>query len=739
MKNWIVLVSQGKRLKYFIGKNALLLLVCSISFVQICLPFMQGRVYASFDILETMIPTRLYYSIALENGEIGLWNPFLFRGYDHIGIAETGSYHPVHYILYRFLPVYIAIAFEILISFPLAFLGMLLLLRSCYRLSITASLAGAGVFSLSSFFMAHFGQAHMVSIYAHLPWVIYAIELCFGDRRNLLGASFLAFLYGSMLLLCHPQMPWLVSFASAGVILYRLCNIKSAAQRNTGFALTCAGIGAGVLIGMIQLIPIITGLSRSDRGDLSALQRNNFSLHPLNLLPNFSPAIFADKTIGDWIYSADNSRIFINSISEFSAYFGVALLTLIFSGLVVFHREIFNKRNRLLLSIFAGVMVLSFLLMLGRYGSVNNLLSDTPLISQMRSPDRYKIVITFYLAVFFAVIMHLIETRPRSQLAPFQYLLLCVPLAATSVVSLVAFTARNVSFRGEPIVVGNAPELLMGPILSAGTVFFFVLAARHKGWAVGALAALCVLDLAIYGIPIVKNVPYKSVTEIQEARAKMISQDKTFRRVALDNKPLWDGYYLAEGYMGMTPRKYFDYSKYTHIKLASISHAYADDDEVYPFENPLPRIRLVRELRQVDDSLEHAESIDLETTALCEFGIGTVINGPPLAENEKTEIITDGYERTKIRVSVKYTRLLVISDYWTPDWRATIDGRETDLLPLFSGAIRGIIVEPGDHVVELVFRPGYLPKARFLCFAGLSISSLLLIAGLLNERRFRRK
>ena len=74
---------------------------------------------------------------------------------------------------------------------------------------------------------------------------------------------------------------------------------------------------------------------------------------------------------------------------------------------------------------------------------------------------------------------------------------------------------------------------------------------------------------------------------------------------------------------------------------------------------------------------------------------------PPVA------LSPDIYSPNRIRFTFEAPTpgLLVIKDGFYPGWRATIDGKPTDVLRV-NGMVRGIFVEQsGNHVVEMVYRP----------------------------------
>lgn len=274
-----------------------------------------------------------------------------------------------------------------------------------------------------------------------------------------------------------------------------------------------------------------------------------------------------------------------------------------------------------------------------------------------------------------------------------------------------------------------------GLLFSTVTIFLFLATLQKKRMASALLIALCLIDLAIYGLPIIINVPLKSITAIDAAKTKMINQNKTYRRIALNNQPVWDGYFLATGYAGIVPRQYFDYSKIEHLRLASISHGYLGENAVPVVENPLPRIRLASELRQVNEPLNNLENIALSEVVLCEIGVGSSFKASPLSRSDQLDIVQDGFDKIEIHVTVENQRILVISDYWNEDWKATIDGRQTALLPLFSGAIRGIAIEPGTHSITLVYEPRYLRSTRILSAIGWCGILSLILLGLIQRHR----
>ena len=57
------------------------------------------------------------------------------------------------------------------------------------------------------------------------------------------------------------------------------------------------------------------------------------------------------------------------------------------------------------------------------------------------------------------------------------------------------------------------------------------------------------------------------------------------------------------------------------------------------------------------------------------------------------------------------TGMVVLNDNWYPGWRASLDGKRAPIYAAYM-TVRGVVVGPGDHVVEMHYRP----RALYLGF-----------------------
>jgi len=81
---------------------------------------------------------------------------------------------------------------------------------------------------------------------------------------------------------------------------------------------------------------------------------------------------------------------------------------------------------------------------------------------------------------------------------------------------------------------------------------------------------------------------------------------------------------------------------------------------------------------------------------------------------------------------------LVINDTYSPGWKGTIDGRRTPVYRV-NGAMRGILIPPGEHVVRMWYNPIIYIVGFCLSVIGVLVAVCLLVAGykdMLTKRNY---
>ena len=162
--------------------------------------------YMGDDLAAIYLPLRYCYSHALAAGDSFLWSPQLFCGF-YLQAEQAGMTHPLHWLLYRTLPLTEAFNLEFLFSYPWMFAGVFLMLRR-WRFERYARLFRVLAFTFGGYNIMHFMHLHLVAIVSQIPWLILLndVVLCTADRRRLALAQLgVALLTASQILLVHPQ------------------------------------------------------------------------------------------------------------------------------------------------------------------------------------------------------------------------------------------------------------------------------------------------------------------------------------------------------------------------------------------------------------------------------------------------------------------------------------------------------------------------------------------------------
>lgn len=243
-------------------------------------PFFAGRVYTRDDLGAFHLPARAFYAEQLARGEPFDWMPQLYSGFYLTGEGQAGTYHPLHRVLYRYLPLRAALGWESLATYPFMLIGTWLFLRRRLKRR-DAAMLGSLLFTFCGFNLLHFPHPNAVAVVAHVPWLLWAIDVVLVDsrrRRVSMAMAGIALLTGSQLLLGYPQYVWFSLLTEAAYAVFVFSRRKYVARKGCHGRSTCAG-GAGrtdgpwarlviakscgLLLGGVQLLPTLDALALS--------------------------------------------------------------------------------------------------------------------------------------------------------------------------------------------------------------------------------------------------------------------------------------------------------------------------------------------------------------------------------------------------------------------------------------------------------------------------------------------
>ncbi|MGB8644665.1 MAG: YfhO family protein [Anaerolineae bacterium] len=349
------------------------------------------------DIARFFYPTRLLYAQALQAGRLPLWTPEILLGFPLFAEMQTGALYPLHLLLYRLLPIDLAINYDIL--FHLAWLGAGMFLWARGRgLSAAGAAIAAFAFSAGGFGAGRITHMSVLSVAAWLPWALLMYDRWHRAPRLRYWVGLVA-IWGMQFLAGHPQFMLLnvMTFGvyALGNLFGWVGNFSTPARRSWRVAamdlLPVLAVALGAGIAAVQLLPTAELAQASARaGGVTEDFFVEFSYHPFYLALLFDPFILGNPY----------PRVSVEVI----AYFGALPLLLA-------ARAVILRRTRETW-FWVAVVLTAFLFALGGYTPVYRALRYLPVLNLFRVPARF----LFPLALAVALLAGMGFDRVRDRL-----------------------------------------------------------------------------------------------------------------------------------------------------------------------------------------------------------------------------------------------------------------------------------------------------------------------------------
>ena len=643
--------------------------------------------------------------------------------------------------------------------------GMFLLLRRRLRNS-AAALFGGLVFALSGFSLLHFVHPNAVAVVAHIPWLLWAIDVACGPatrRQQAAALGAIALLTGSQLLLGYPQYVWFSLLAQVAYTAWRLTGNR--APWRAGGYLVAAEL-CGLLVGCAQLLPTVDALQNSTRLAVDPAFAGWGSLHPLNLVQLVAPYLFESRVVGQ-------------NTHELGLYDGVVPLLLCVWLLT---QRAYWGRLRPLVWATIVLGATGLLLACGEYTPLYKLQSWLPLVSHFRFPCRAIVLVHLAMAGGTAAAMAILLRRQQTLRGIGTLLISPSPIQPgdgerTALRAVQAphpdplpgvpgrgrglDDARLVS-RAPWIVVGlsvvlaivgpivwqpyaAAPLLVwIGPMLMAAAAWLLTLAQRGSRGALVGLVLLAVVDQSAYGLSYSVHRRFSDLNEFVAAAPRVPAETSTRvagdlarpgeRTLRVGNRMLLSGVQRVDGYAGLEPAKQLDYRSAASLRAAGVGLVRRSPTtnrigglepvsaEWLAVPNPLPRARLVQ-LPPLPPGEGRGEGAPKQDPA--------TLN--PLNVEDATDlpgifrVVHDRPGDIELAVSTPVEQLLMLTESFHEGWLADVDGRAAPVVRV-DGDFLGVLVEPGDNVVRLEFRPRSLRTGIILSGCGVGLMLCLCLA-----------
>jgi hypothetical protein len=257
-----------------------------------CVPFAGGfsvtNIFYIRDLTMFFWPRHLWIHRSLVSGSWPLWDPYSAAGQSASSDAMNQLFLPP-VLLLRALPSVPGFNLMVAAPFPLAGLGMWLLLRR--HVSDTSAALGAIVFSASGPVLSTGNFPNLSWSVAWIPWILWAADR---DRAapSARGFALLTTMIALQMLSGEPVT--MVGTIAVLVVYIVVCAEQTAPVRAQmpAVARATGAISVAAAIAAVQLVPMALAAGASQR---SLMRADNFwSVHPLWLVESVLPHVFGD-------------------------------------------------------------------------------------------------------------------------------------------------------------------------------------------------------------------------------------------------------------------------------------------------------------------------------------------------------------------------------------------------------------------------------------------------------------
>lgn len=332
-------------------------------------------IWVGLDAFAYFYPYRDYAAKEILNGNIPLWNPYLFMGAPFLANPQAQVFYPLNWIFLT-LPAPKAVAYSLVLHIFLAGAFTYLFARHSLKLQPFPAFLSGVVLALGGFFAAHAQHLTLVSAWAWTPLLLLLFQKSVRERGiyplltgGVVGLQFLA---------GHPQAAFISLFLLVLWSLYLAWAEGNGWRRNRILAnlfLGALAVGIGAGLTAVQLLPTWELANLSIRsGGLAFREAVSFSLNPQLLLVGLLPALIDSP------------------YSEYIAYTGLVPLILALGAL--------RTERRRQAFFFGAIALFGIFLALGLYNPVYFLLYRlVPGFALFRVPARWLFLFSFGMAI----------------------------------------------------------------------------------------------------------------------------------------------------------------------------------------------------------------------------------------------------------------------------------------------------------------------------------------------------
>ena len=715
------------------------------------------------DLASQVLPWFQVQARAWNHGTIALWDPYEWAGQPLLGQAQPGAAYPLNWILFA-LPLrhdgsirWWALQWYFVVMRFMAMAFCYLLCRDLRRSRAASLLAGA-VFTFGGF-IGTTGWPQWINGALWLPLVFLFLLRAGRGEQSLRNAVLSGTFLGVAWLSGHHQAPMFVMLAAAGTWLYFIFRATRPDWRMARAA--ALAFAFAILTGALQILPAYEygHLAKRWVGAPEALSWNQpvpYSVHQTYDLKLFDlPGI-----------------VFPRVQTHVSPFVGLVALALALLALAVgCRRSRVQGAPRLLGAVGLGGLIYA----LGQHSVFQGFLySLIPELDKARVASAAIVVFQFAVAVLAAFGLDQLGMEdacpavgqalpPANSPASLWARRVMWSASGFGLVTLIVFQtiyfANKWSFTGED-------NVMLTPFVAlafAALVFATLRGAVSRNQCAVLMLLLVLLELGNNVVSVITPRSDANRTKwLDQMRgngdvAQFLKRDTPFPRANVADNAFaesWGSLHDVEMIGGSSPSLTVNMQDFEFWKLPSrllwgVGYTIAakpsgEGDLVftgisgmrlYRHKGVFPRAWAIHELVQAPTPEAGRRMIQEQLTDFHHLGY-TLTTPPPLEScdaQDEVALTERSTDRVRIRSRLSCQGMVVLSDVFFPGWRADIDGKTAPVFEV-NGAMRGVVVPRGDHVITMRYRPASALAGGLLSLIGVAGA---VAAAALRGRRFR--
>jgi hypothetical protein len=355
-------------------------------------PALLGHPVYPGDDLTQNFPLRVLAGQQIRNGQLPLYDPYIWSGAPLLGGWNAGAAYPLTF-LFAIVPATAAWTLNLIVTWAVAGLGMFFFLRAL-RLGSLPSVLGALSFAFAGAMSAQVGHFGLVAGMSWVPVALLAVLRLCETRSTASRLGWTAVLGGTLGLTILAGEPRAADDAGVILFIYAAWQVARLGRRYGPAAVSVAGgVVLGICLGAVQWLPGLAAIGTSQRAISSAALFDSGSLpHKWLLLMLVPDLLGGSGSFGQPAYFAHYN------LAEVTGYVGVLPLVAAFALL-----GRFRLRPRPPEWIIWHVIALvGLILALGGNTPAGQLLVHLPLFGGQRLQSRNILVTDLALAVLLA-------------------------------------------------------------------------------------------------------------------------------------------------------------------------------------------------------------------------------------------------------------------------------------------------------------------------------------------------